>query len=309
VNGFEWIAEVLPPIYAGAELVVGRLAGVSFGALAVALALHSLKLTARARAWHNIVRAAYPCEQMRFAATLGAYASGVGASAVLPGRPGELLKLALTKRRLPGGTYPALASTLATETLFDMAVGVLLTAGFVLFGSAAVGSVASLPHPSALVAAAAVAVAGAAVAAWRIYGARLRPLAAELGRGFRALHDVRAYLRYVVLWQLAALGLRVASVCFFLGAFHLPVSPRTAFLVMAAQCASGLIPLTPGGAGTQQTLLVVALGASVAAEQVVGFGIGMQLATTALNVGFGVLSLLLLTGSLRWRCLVAAAQT
>jgi uncharacterized membrane protein YbhN (UPF0104 family) len=307
VDGFEWIASALPPIYAGTELVVSRLAGVSFGALAVALALHALKLTARARAWHNIVRAAYPAGQMRFAATLGAYASGVGASAVLPGRPGELLKLALTKRRLPGATYPALASTLATETLFDLAVGVLLTAGFVLFGSVAVGS-ASLPHPSALAGVAAVVVAGAAVAVWRIYGARLRPLAAELRRGCCALHDVGAYLRHVVLWQLAALGLRVASVAFFLGAFHLPVSPQTAFLVIAAQCASGVIPLTPGGAGTQQTLLVLALGATVAAAHVVGFGIGMQLATTALNVGFAVVSLLLLTGSLRWRGLVATAQ-
>jgi uncharacterized membrane protein YbhN (UPF0104 family) len=143
---------------------------------------------------------------------------------------------------------------------------------------------------------------------WRIYGARLRPLGAELARGFSALHDVRAYLRQVVLWQLVALALRVGSLLFFLAAFHLPVSLGTAFIVMAAQCVAGAIPLTPGGAGTQQTLLVLALGSAVAAGQVVGFGIGMQLATTAVNVGLAVVSLLLLTGSVRWRGLVAAAH-
>jgi hypothetical protein len=67
-----------------------------------------------------------------------------------------------------------------------------------------------------------------------------------------------------------------------------------------------MVPLTPNGAGTQQALLVVALGATAGASSIVGFGAGAQLATVAAEVVLAVVSLVLMTGSLRWRRLVAA---
>ncbi len=88
-----------------AELVAGRLAGVSLLLLCAGLMLHVFKLGARARAWHHIVSDAYPDEGVRYRHSLGAYFAGIGVNAVVPVRSGELLKIALVKRQAPGTRY------------------------------------------------------------------------------------------------------------------------------------------------------------------------------------------------------------
>jgi uncharacterized membrane protein YbhN (UPF0104 family) len=131
-------------------------------------------------------------------------------------------------------------------------------------------------------------------------------LFAGTARGFTVLRKPRRYLATVVSWQVVALGLRLASILCFLAAFHIPATIATALVVVAVQFVADLIPLTPNGAGTQQALLVMALGTSVAASSIVGFGAGAQLVTTVFEVLLGAATLVLMTGSLRWRRLVVA---
>lgn len=304
--------ELFDPVGTIAQTLAGRLAGASFALLAVAVALHAAKLTARARAWHNIARAAYPDEGLRFRHSLGAYFCGAGTNALLPARPGELLKLALIRRKAPGAGYQGLASTLLTESVFDTVVGVLAVAAAIGLGWGVGGSV---PAPVAFVdghpwlagAVPVLAVAGG----WllrRPVGLRLKKLTAGASRGFRVLRRPRQYARSVVSWQIAALGLRLASTLCFLAAFHVPATIQTALLVLAVQSLANLVPLTPNGAGTQQALLVFALGANAGAASIVGFGAGAQLATVLADVVLAAVSLVLMTGSLRWRGLVAHEQ-
>ena len=256
--------DLLEPVASNAQVLAGRLAGVSFWLLAIGLALHVAKMAARARAWHNIVSAAYPDEGLRFRHSLGAYVCGTGTNAVLPARPGELAKLALVRQKAPGVRCPGLASTLLTESVFDTVVGVVaVTAGIALGwasfgGSVPIGLTLDLSH--AWLAAVVVAL---AVVAW-LARHRLRRLAASASDGFRILGQPRRYLGTVVSWQLAALGLRLASILCFLAAFHLPATLGTALVVLCVQSVANMVPLTPNGAGTQQALLVVALGASEA---------------------------------------------
>jgi hypothetical protein len=287
-----------------AQAVGHRLAGVSFALLAIALALHFAKVAARSRAWHNIAQAAYPEERLRFRHSFGAYLCGVGTNAVVPARSGEVLKLRLMHGKAPETRYKGLASTLLTESLFDVATtAAVLVAGFSL-GLAFFGS--SLPTPLALVAGHPWPLLGAAFAlalAVVLLRHKLPRLAAGSGRGFRILRQPRRYLTTVASWQLAALGLRTASILCFLAAFHLPATPQTALLVLGIQSAADLVPLTPNGAGTQQALLVVALGASAA-----GFGVGMQLATGAMEVVLALIALPLMTGSLNWRRAIETAE-
>jgi hypothetical protein len=54
------VAAELGRVYQTGELFIGRLAAVSLAPFALAVAFHLGRLTALARAWHNIVRAAYP---------------------------------------------------------------------------------------------------------------------------------------------------------------------------------------------------------------------------------------------------------
>src|SRR5215471_8672033 len=106
------IAGLIDPVAGVAQTLAGRLAGASLAFLAIALVLHTARLSVRARAWHNIARAAFPDDGLRFRHSLGAYLCGAGTNAVLPARPGELLKLALVHRKAPGAAYQGLASTL-----------------------------------------------------------------------------------------------------------------------------------------------------------------------------------------------------
>jgi Lysylphosphatidylglycerol synthase TM region len=301
--------ELLDPAASTAQSLADHLAGVSVGLLALGVALHVAKMGARARAWHNIASAAYPEERLRFRHALGAYVCGTGTNAVIPARPGELVKLGLLHRKAPGAAYPGLASTLVTESLFDMVVAVLAVAaglalGWASFGGSLPGPFASLARHPGLVGAGAAVGAGVAIALRRPALRLLRRATTGASRGFSVLRRPSAYLGSVASWQLGALGLRLASILCFLAAFHVPATLQTALLVIAVQSVSNLVPLTPNGAVTQQALLVLALGSSAGAASVVGFGAGAQLATVAAEVVLAAVSFVLMTGSLRWRGLI-----
>lgn len=91
-----------------------------------------------------------------------------------------------------------------------------------------------------------------------------------------------------VLVQAAAWGCRIAVVYFLLAAFGLPASVPTAALVMVVSGLSTLVPLTPGGTGTQQVLLAYALQQTVTAAAAISFSLGMQAGVTAVNAVLGV---------------------
>ena len=294
-----------------AAALVSQFAGVSAILFAAALALQTGRLAARARAWHNIVLAAYPGEGLRYRHSLGSYLGGIGMNAVLPARPGELLKLALVKRNAAGATYQGLASTLLTESVFDTLTGAAaITFGLVIGSTALGGPLASMvaplaAHPWLSGLGSLAAVTGVALAR-RPLRRRLGAVAAGGARGFAVFGHPGRYLRKVVSWQFAALLLRLASIHFFLAAFQLPAGIQATVIVVAVQCAAGLIPLTPNGAGTQQALLVLALGAGASASSIVRFGAGAQVATALVEVVLALVSLALMTGSLHWRRLLTA---
>jgi len=287
-----------------AETLVGKLGGVSLIPLAVALALHLAKLGVRARAWHNIVRAAYPSDRPRFRHALGAFLAGTGVGACVPARAGELVRLSLLRSRVSGSSLPGLVSTLIAESAFDavlmalIAIAVLIAAGPGLAGGASVpGPLGQHPVIAAL-AAVAVTLAGCGLALRR--RARIRSLLRDARIGLAIFAQPCRYLREVASWQALGCALRVASTYCFLVAFHVPASLRTALLVIVVQLVAGAVPLTPGGAGSQQAILIAALSPTTTST-VLGFGVGTQMTTLAADLVLGGVSLILMTGSLRWR--------
>jgi uncharacterized membrane protein YbhN (UPF0104 family) len=287
------------------EVVLGSVGGVSPVALALALVFHLGKLGARARAWHNIVRAAYPDDRLRFRETLAAFLAGVGVDAFVPARAGELVRLGLLRSRLASSTFPGLVSTVFAESAFDAVLtAVLVGAAFVVGVGAGVpggafilGPVARHPLIVALVGS------GVALAAgWLGFRvrARVRSFLVDARRGLAVFAQPMRYVRRVASWQALGWALRVASVYWFLVAFHVPATLAAALLVVAVQLVVATVPVTPGGAGPQQAILVLALSASAAAT-VLGFGIGMQAATVMSDLVLGGASLIFLTGSLNWR--------
>src|SRR3954447_14486999 len=99
------------------------LTDVAFGALLLALLLHFGNLLLRTRAWRNILQAAHPASTVRWRTVAGAYLAGVGMNAILPARGGDVMKVYLVHRGVKGISYPAVASSLLAETLFDFVLG------------------------------------------------------------------------------------------------------------------------------------------------------------------------------------------
>lgn len=273
------------------------LAGASLGALMVGLALHLGKVAAEARSWHAIVSHAHPAGRVRFRTTLGAFAGAIGANAVLPARVGEALRLGIMRRRVPGSTVATIAGTIVLETAIELFFGIGVI-GVVLIAGRSVGPAGSpvafvASHPAALGAIGA----GAIVLGILGYGMRRRVarIAGSMAHGMSVVRSPRQLLRGVMAWKLLAWTFRFAAVYCFLLAFHLGGGLWVVLLVVAAQNLAGLLPLAPGSAGTQQAALAFALAGTVSAAAVVGFGVGMQVATALADVMIGVVAVVLVS--------------
>jgi uncharacterized membrane protein YbhN (UPF0104 family) len=280
-----------------------QLASVGWTALAIALGLHVAKVLLRTVAWRNILRASYPEERVRWAPVAGAYVAGVGVNSVVPGRGGDLVKLYLVHRRLPEVKYTTLATTLVTEALLDF---VLATAFFVW--ALSLGVVPSIHTPSfdwgwlfrnGKATATIVALFTVLVIwlSWRL--SRSEDLKERFGRGFAVLRDRRRYVREVASWQLLSWICRIASLFWFLKAFHVHATVHNALLSQVVDSLSTLLPFSPGGAGTKQGFLVAILHGQASTSRLLAFSIGMYVAVTLINVALAAIALFLMLRTLR----------
>jgi uncharacterized membrane protein YbhN (UPF0104 family) len=298
------------------ESLLDQLPAVAWTPLALALVLHLGRTAARSRAWRNVLAAAYPAEDVRWGSVFAAYAAGVGANTLVPARGGDLLRLYLARRAIPGSTYPTLVASLSVETVFDSLVGSLLLAWALAIGAfPGVDALSRLPsidwlwvfHEPRLgivIASAALAL-GFVLGIWA--GRAGRSLGARLAQGVAILRTPRDYVRRVVLWQAVDWTLRLATVGLFLAAFGLPVTAENVGLVQVAQSLSTLLPLTPAGIGTEQALLVYVLQGEGSTGAILSFSVGMRAAIAAVNVAVAAAVLLVVLRTVRWRRALANA--
>jgi uncharacterized protein (TIRG00374 family) len=136
-------------------------------------------------------------------------------------------------------------------------------------------------------------------------------------QGFSILTDFGDYVRRVVSWQALSWVFRLTTIYFMLRAFHVPATIHNALIAQIAQSLSTLLPIAPGGAGTEQGLLLYLLNGKASRSALLSFSVGMHIAIVVLNVLLGVLAVMLITRTLRLRKLrqdaaadeVASART
>jgi uncharacterized membrane protein YbhN (UPF0104 family) len=293
-----------------AQAFFNRLGDVRLEPLAIALAFHTANLLLRTRAWYAILRAAYPNARYRWRSCAGAYLAGVGLNSLIPARGGDLLKLYLVRLRLPESRVATVVATLLVETLTDTVIGPILFAYAYFQG--VVPRIPELPHLPAFEWSAAVShprIAGLFVGALVLLGLLLLRHAIRVARdfrervrqGFTILHQPRRYALQVVLPQTLGWMCRVGTMFYLLRAFSIHADIRNALLVLVVGSASTLLPLTPGGVGTQQALIVVVLSGQAPDSTLLSFSVGMQVVITVANalLGFVALTLMLRSLSLR----------
>jgi uncharacterized membrane protein YbhN (UPF0104 family) len=256
----------------------------------VALLFHLGNLSCRALAWRSILAAAYPRARIRLLDVGAAYAAGVAANGYLPARAGEAVKIALVRLRIPGSTVEGVSASGGVVLLFDALVGASL-----LGAAWALGLVPAFPHPSIRSALAA----GAVLVALAGVVAAVPRLRSNIRQGAAVLAKPGLYLRRVVPFQAAAWVCRLGVAFAMLAAFGVPATVPIAGLVVVAGGMSTLVPATPGGAGTQQLLIVVVLQHVASAASALSFSIGMQVGVTLVNSMLGLLALTVAFGTLR----------
>jgi uncharacterized membrane protein YbhN (UPF0104 family) len=289
-----------------------ELAAVGWGALAIALGLHLTKVLLRTVAWRNILRTAFPEIRVRWAPVSGAYVAGVGVNSVVPGRAGDLVKLYLIRHRYPATTYTTLATTLVAETVLDF---VLATAFFLwALSQGVVPSIHTpafdwgwlLRHGKATATLVALLTLAVIWLSWRI--SQNADLKQRFGRGFAVLRDRRRYTREVASWQLASWVFRIASLYWFLRAFHVRATVHNALLCQVVDSLSTLLPFSPGGAGTKQGFLVAILHGQASTSRLLAFSIGQYAAVTIFNVALGAAVIFAMLRTLRLREIIGRAK-
>jgi uncharacterized membrane protein YbhN (UPF0104 family) len=295
------------------EAFARHLAAVSWTALFLAIVCHVLRLASRVRGWQNILHAAYPATRVPYGSVFGSYLAGVGVNAIAPARGGDVVKLYLAKHRIAGSSYPTLTSTLIVETLFDFVLASLFF--LIALQQGLLPGLPDLPalpafdwsfaveHPKIAAFLLSLIAAGLILlVAWA--STHVVAFKEKVRQGFVILGDRRTFARQVVSWQALSWVFRIASVFFFLRAFHIPATWETVLAVLVVGGLATTLPFTPGGAGTQQAVLVFALSGWASSSAVLSFSVGMQLATVAVNVAIGFAAIALMFGTLRWREIV-----
>jgi len=300
-----------------AEAFWRYLASVEVLPLALGIACHVLKTACTARAWRNVLAAAYPAVRVHWRAIWAAYLAGVGINAVVPARAGDVVRVVLAHRAIPGSSYTTIVSSTVVLVLVDSTLALALL-GFALT-QGLLPSADSLPGLPAFdfawlfrerlaVELLVVALVLFLLALVVIVRERWGTLRDRVGLAFSVFSPPGRYLRTVVPWQLGDWGLRFATIWFFLGAFGIDQSPRNVALVQVTQSLATLLPISPGGVGTEQAFIVIVFRDIAAKSAVLAFSVGMKLTLTVVNVVLGCGALLLTLGTVRYRRVVDEAR-
>jgi uncharacterized membrane protein YbhN (UPF0104 family) len=284
------------------EEFFGRFADVGWASLLLGCVFFGGFLTLRSRACFNVLRAAYPTERFLWRNIWGAYVAAYGVNNVFPARFGNVVRLFLTKSSIPNSSYPAVASSFLVDTVFDLivAVPILLFAfsqgvfpkppDFSKLSAFDISYLAAHPQFTLFLL---TFLAVLVLVLFAFLSVRVRAFWARVRQGVTILTDRRRWLREVASIQALAWFSRFGAFWCFLNAFHVGGSVRNVLLVYGVAAVSSLIPLTPGGAGVQQALLVKVFAGSASGATVAAYSVGQQIAIAAFSAGLGFLALAL----------------
>jgi glycosyltransferase 2 family protein len=289
---------------------------IAWGYLAVALLLWLALQLARAHAWANALRAAYPDSRVSEISIAAAFLVGVGINGILPARAGDAVKIVLAKRSVERSSYPAVISSFAALAPFDTGIGVLVLLYAISRGLLpAAPDLPHLPafeisfwaaHPEALLLLLTL-IGIAGIVLFAILARRVESFWQRVKQGLAIFRQPARYAREVAGWQLVGWLCRFASFWFFLDAFGIGGSVQNVLIVMSVQSITGALPFTPGGVGAEQALLVATLSGAPRAL-VLSYSVGQELAITVCSVAIAFGALLLVFRTRDWRRLVREGE-
>ena len=263
---------------------------VNWAWIAFALGLNLVSVLVRSLAWSLTIDQALEPPRPRFDRVFSAFSVGLLANAVLPGRIGELARVAVLRRHVPRGrgSSGALVGTVFAHRLFDLFPALLLV-GYVLLTAKipnwAVTSLVVVSIVGILLFTAAV------VSARRkqrpIEGARpVRQLLAMARQGLAVLRSPLPALGAIVL-QCAGWFFQLLAVYVAMRAFDVHAPLPAAALVLLLMNVATVFPLWPGNIGLLQAAVALPL-VQYGVNYSTGFAYALVLQVVEMSVGVGV---------------------
>jgi hypothetical protein len=277
-------------------LVVDAFRLVKWEWIVAAVALNLLSVLARAGAWHRVIEQAMPPPRPSFRMVFSAFSIGLFANAILPGRIGELARVAVLTRHQQrrADAWATLVGTVFAHRVFDL-FPMLILIGWVLL-------TAKIPH-WALTSILIFAAVGFGLFAFALASARRhhRSVLEERGQVRRlvtmarhGLGVMRAPLPAAIAIVLQCVGwtCQLLAVWATMRAFDIHVPLPAAGLVLVLMNVAMLFPLWPGNIGLVQAAVALPLVSyGVPYAKGFAFGIGLQAVEMSVGVGVGLLFL------------------
>jgi uncharacterized membrane protein YbhN (UPF0104 family) len=267
--------------------------------IVLAFLLNIVSTLFRALSWRLTIGQALPPHlQPSMLHVLSAFGVGLFANAALPGRLGELARVATLRRHLldaPPGTSATLVGTVFAHRLFDL-VPVTILVIWVL-------ATAEVPHWAVGVLVVAT-MAGFALFTVAWLGARRhrRPVVSEGMGSFRHLFDMARQglsvlqaplpLTGAILFQCLGWLLQLFAVWAAMQAFGIDAPLPAAGLVLVLMNVATIVPLWPGNVGLVQAAVALPLrNYGVAYSVGFAYGLALQALEMACGVGLGLIAL------------------
>lgn len=279
--------------------VMDALRVVTWSWILLALLLNVVSTVFRALSWRLTVSQALPPEhQPRLVHVLSSFGVGLLANAVIPGRLGELARVATLRRHLPDappGTSAILVGTVFAHRLFDLVPASILVVWVLL--------TAEVPH-WAVVSITIAALVGFALFTMAWLGARRhnRPVMSGgvgkvrhlVGMGRVGLSVLKAPVPLAGAILLQCLGwlMQLLAVYVAMQAFEIDAPLPAAGLVLVLMNIATIVPLWPGNVGLVQAAVALPL-RNYGVPYATGFayGIVLQAIEMACGVGLGLVAI------------------
>jgi uncharacterized protein (TIRG00374 family) len=262
----------------------------------VAIALNLLSVVFRTLAWTTVIHSAMEPPRPRVPLIFSAFSVGLFANAVLPGRIGELARVGVLTRKLPGrrGAWATLVGTVFAHRVFDIVPVLLLVLYVIATANIPTSAEASLLAVIALGVALFVFAFATARRHTRISVEGLGPVRRLLAMGRAGLGVMRSPLGAAgaIFFQICGWTCQIFAVYTAMRAFDIHSPLPAAGVVLLLMNVVTIFPFWPGNVGLVQVAIASALvGYDVSYGVGVAYGFGLQAIEASVGIGVGLLFL------------------
>jgi uncharacterized membrane protein YbhN (UPF0104 family) len=279
------------------------------GYIIAALILQTGQTTFAGLSYYGILGAAYPGEVV-LAPIVTAYAVGVAMNGFLPANIGTFVTLLMFVAIIPSATLAgSLAAYLVQKIFFTIAGTFVYLYMFLSVPGEFdlnLGNISAHPVASVLIVVGAVAL---VVVLGRIFWRQVKKLWEQAKQGGVILSQPRRYLTRAFLPSFLSWLCKLTVIGIFLAAYAIPVTFESIMWVVGSGSLANVASFTPGAVGITQATNALALKTccNVAQQDAFNYSTAQQLITTAWNVIYATILVVLVFGWTGGKQLVGSA--